>query len=192
MPGPTRLLSLGTARERIRSRCLTVGARPGHRTARVVGLEGEWHTRPAADPSGDVTLDDLRRWTPSADQLPGRSAVTWEPGGQLELSSAPAAGVQAAVDLLAADAEVAGRELGREGVELVATGVDPLRPPRRNLHAPRYDAMEAFFDDDGPEGRVMMTRTASLQVNLDGGGDDEEAERRWRRAHLLGPTLIAA
>jgi glutamate--cysteine ligase len=190
---------LRSARERIRARCLDIAAAPlpgpdegaAAPTTRRVGLEVEWHTRPAADPRGDVPLADLRRWTPASGELPGHSKVTWEPGGQLELSSAPVAGVQAAVDLLAGDADVAGRALAEVGVELVASGVDPLRSPRRQLQAPRYDAMEAFFDSDGPEGRVMMSRTASIQVNVDGGRGELDAERRWRRAHLLGPTLIA-
>jgi glutamate--cysteine ligase len=156
-----------------------------------VGLEGEWHTRPHADPAADVLLDDLRSWAPQATALPGGCAVTWEPGAQLELSSPPACGVQAAIDRLAADAEVTREALGARGVELVGVGLDPIRGPRRQLRAPRYDAMEAFFDGDGPEGRLMMTRTAALQVNLDGGADELEAERRWRRAHLLGPTLVA-
>jgi glutamate--cysteine ligase len=52
--------------------------------------------------------------------------------------------------------------------------------------------MEAFFDGDGPEGRVMMTRTASVQVNLDLGDDEAAVARRWRLVHDLGPTLAAA
>jgi glutamate--cysteine ligase len=206
-----RLLTVDSARDRILDRCLTPdpapaaepvagGGRPDPSSvapahpARVrrVGLEIEWHTRPVADPRADVCLEDLRRWVPPAADLPGRSAITWEPGGQLELSSPPARGVQAAIDGMAADAEVVRAELASRGIELLAAGVDPLRSPTRQLHAPRYDAMEAYFDGDGPEGRVMMSRTASLQVNLDGGDDDAEAERRWRRANLLGPTLIAA
>ena len=64
--------------------------------------------------------------------------------------------------------------------------------PHRQLHQPRYDAMEAFFDGDGPAGRRMMCRTAALQVNVDDGADDAEGERRWRLAHLIGPALSAA
>lgn len=218
MPAPVRQLTLDAARGRVHERSLAPtheppgdttpdapgdrpapGRAPGtarRRSTRRVGLEGEWHTRPVADPSADVRLDDLRgclrAWTTPNPALPGGSVVSWEPGGQLELSSPPADGVQAAIDRLAQDTAAVGGVLREHGVELVGAGLDPLRTPRRQLRSPRYDAMEAFFDGDGPEGRVMMSRTAALQVNVDGGVDDDEAERRWRRAHLLGPTLVAA
>ena len=210
MPAPVRQLTLDAARDRVHERSLRTpdartpdlsdglthdppgGSAPPGPGRRLVGLEGEWHTRPVADPAADVRLDDLRGWTTPSPPLPGGSIVSWEPGGQLELSSPPVDGVQAAIDLLAEDAGAVGGALAERGIELVGAGLDPLRTPRRQLRSPRYDAMEAFFDGDGPEGRVMMTRTAALQVNLDGGVDDAEAERRWRRAHLLGPTLVAA
>jgi glutamate--cysteine ligase len=60
---------------------------------------------------------------------------------------------------------------------------------------PRYDAMEAYFAAAGPDsaafGPVMMTSTAALQVNLDIGVDADDAQRRWRLLHTLGPTLVA-
>lgn len=51
--------------------------------------------------------------------------------------------------------------------------------------------MDAFFAADGPAGSIMMTATASVQVNV-GLGKEPEVERRWRRANLLGPVLAAA
>jgi glutamate--cysteine ligase len=50
--------------------------------------------------------------------------------------------------------------------------------------------MEAFFDVEGFAGRTMMCSTASVQVNLDNGSSATLAER-WRRAHALGPVLVA-
>jgi glutamate--cysteine ligase len=38
----------------------------------------------------------------------------------------------------------------------------------------------------------MMTNTASIQINVGLGVDERDAERRWRLAHDLGPTMIAA
>jgi glutamate--cysteine ligase len=53
--------------------------------------------------------------------------------------------------------------------------------------------MERFFEGFGPAGRRMMCRTAALQVNVDvGAGDAQDAERRWRLAHLIGPALSAS
>ena len=52
--------------------------------------------------------------------------------------------------------------------------------------------MEAFFDRDGPAGRVMMSSTASVQVCLDAGADAADVGRRWALANELTPVLIAA
>ena len=118
-----------------------------------------------------------------------------EPGGQLELSSAPAATLG---ELL----EVAGRDLtalrdaaAAVGLELCGYGLDPLRPPRRLLDLPRYAAMEKFFDREGPWGRQMMCGTASVQVCLDAGNDgagESGYRSRWRLLHAIGPVLVAA
>jgi glutamate--cysteine ligase len=73
------------------------------------------------------------------------------------------------------------------------TAIDPFRLPHRQLVHPRYDAMEAYFeavaDDMGP---VMMTSTASVQVNLDIGADPDAARRRWRLLHAVGPAMVAS
>ena len=187
MPGPVRHLTDRAARGHITERCLL----PTPSTSRGrVGLECEWHVRPAADPAaaGRASTSSetgSRRWA----RLPGGSRVTYEPGGQLELSSPPAAGVAGGHrPRWPPTAAAVTAALESDGIELLASGVDPLRPPVRQLRAPRYDAMEAFFDGDGPEGRVMMTRTASVQVNLDLGLDDAErraplAPRPPARAH---------
>jgi len=76
------------------------------------------------------------------------------------------------------------------GVELIAMGADPLRPPERVAVAPRYQAMERYFDHLGRAGRTMMCNTAAIQVNV-GLGDVDQVRRRWRLANRLGPTLIA-
>jgi glutamate--cysteine ligase len=173
------------ARDRIRERCFRAG------TAGLVGLEFEWHVFDRTDLQRIVPLDLLVAVTGALGPLPAGSSITFEPGGQLELSSPPCAGVETACAALAADHDAVSAALAPLGVALVATGVDPIRRPHRQLHHPRYDAMEAFFDVDGGAGRRMMSRTAALQVNLDH-GDAAEGERRWRVAHQIGPALTAA
>jgi glutamate--cysteine ligase len=156
-----------------------------------VGLECEWHVFDRADVTRVVPLEDLIALTTALGPLPAGSRVTFEPGGQLELSTAPAPTVDAASAALAADHDTVAASLAAHGLALVATGVDPVRPPVRQLRQGRYDAMEAFFDRDGPAGRRMMCRTAALQVNIDHSGGEEPA-RRWRVAHAVGPALAAA
>ena len=119
---------------------------------------------------------------------------TFEPGGQLELSPAPRPGPAALVAELR-------RLLGRaeaiarsRGVRLESAGVNPYHgcadvPLRTPL--PRYLAMQAVFDQAGPDGRRMMRLTASLQLAVDllpGAAGREQ----WLVANLAGPALAVA
>jgi glutamate--cysteine ligase len=185
MDGPASLFTIEQARDQIREQCFSASS-----TGRV-GLECEWHVFDRADERRVVPLEAVERVVAAVGPLPAGSRITFEPGGQLELSSPPAAGVDAACDALAADHDAVVAALEPACLTLVANGCDPVRPPVRQLRRPRYDAMEAFFDCDGPAGRRMMCRTAALQINVDIGAD-HEAERRWRLAHLVGPVLSAA
>ncbi|GLW09216.1 glutamate--cysteine ligase EgtA [Microtetraspora sp. NBRC 13810] len=118
--------------------------------------------------------------------LPGGSRVTFEPGGQLELSG-PAGPLPEAVAALAGDVALARAALDEAGLALAGVGLDPVRPAVRQLREPRYEAMAAFLGM--PFGPLMMCSTASIQVNVDLGVRGAE---RWRRANLLGPILTAA
>lgn len=128
--------------------------------------------------------------------LPGATALSFEPGGQLELSALPARGVARAVEVLAADLEVVEKRLGAAGLRVRGGALEETRTPRRWVRGFRYDAMSAHFEACGPAsaeaGRVMMTATAALQVNLDAGEDAGDIAARWRRAHTLAPVLAAA
>lgn len=123
--------------------------------------------------------------------LPHGGLVTVEPGGQLEISSLPAASVTGLITAMSADIEVLRALLAPSGFELSDLAADPYRQPHRILKTPRYDAMAARFDEFGPAGRVMMCSTAAAQVCLDLGTRAQAADR-WRAAHQLGPVLLAA
>src|SRR4029077_10574685 len=103
--------------------------------------------------------------------LSSGSCLTVEPGGQLELSSAPAATLGELIEETGRDLAALRDAAAAVGLELCGYGLDPLRPPRRLLDLPRYAAMEKFFDRDGPWGRQMMCGTASVQVCVDAGDD---------------------
>ncbi|GDY52056.1 hypothetical protein SVIO_026790 [Streptomyces violaceusniger] len=70
---------------------------------------------------------------------------------------------------MAADLTVLRKVIEQANLTLVGRGLDPHREPPRVLDHPRYRAMESFFDREGPWGRDMMRRTASVQINLDSG-----------------------
>jgi glutamate--cysteine ligase len=186
VPVAVRQLTLDGARDHIAEACLDPCSRD---SADLVGLESEWLPVVEGRPSAPVALDDLVSAVRSAPPLPGGSTLTYEPGGQLELSTPPAADMGSTCTDLAADLATLRPPLAEEGLGLVGAGLDPARPPQRVVRTPRYAAMEAFFDADGPAGRRMMCSTASVQVNVGLGGG--ALDRRWRLAHDLGPTLVA-
>ncbi|GAA3736352.1 glutamate--cysteine ligase [Spinactinospora alkalitolerans] len=158
----------------------------------LVGVESEWLVTDPARPDDPVPLDRLSALVTEAGPPPAGSAISYEPGGQLELSSLPQKGPAAAHAALAADLAHIEARLREAGLRLHGEGLDPRRSPTRQLALPRYAAMERYFRTAGPTGRTMMCSTASLQVCLDIGADRADAERRWRLVHRLGPLFVAA
>jgi len=169
-----------------------------------VGVELEWLVRDARDPALPVparrsfpAVADLTAPAvlPHPAALPSGGMLTTEPGGQLELSSAPAGSLGECVTTVRQEMSTLRDAVGRAGLCLQGYGYDPIRPPRRVLDLPRYAAMEEFFDRSGPWGRQMMCNTASVQVCLDAGQDTAATggyRWRWRLAHQIGPVLVAA
>ncbi len=161
----------------------------------LVGTELEWLVAFEDDPTRTVPIPLLRDLLDAAGPPPRGSRITFEPGGQLELSSPAFRGATACWQALAEDAEHVRRPLSSAGIRLLPTAIDPQRAPHRQLVHPRYDAMEAYFAAAGADsaemGPVMMTGTAALQVNLDIGDDLDAAGRRWRLLHTIAPTMIA-
>ncbi|GAT69882.1 cysteine ligase [Planomonospora sphaerica] len=158
----------------------------------LTGIESEWLVTDPARPGEHVPLPRLTAAVQAASPLPSGSAVTYEPGGQLELSSPPLPGPAAARRALEADLRHLDPHLAAAGLRRTGYGLDPHRSPLRQLDLPRYTAMEAYFDARNAAGRAMMCCTASIQVCLDIGSDPADARARWRLLHRLGPVLVAA
>ncbi|WP_329042314.1 ergothioneine biosynthesis glutamate--cysteine ligase EgtA [Streptomyces sp. NBC_00178] len=162
---------------------------------RTVGVELEWLIHDREHPEAALSPERLTAAADAVRATPLDAALTFEPGGQLELSSQPAGSLMACVGTTAADLVSVRDTLGRAGLVLSGLGVDPWQPPRRLLQEPRYAAMEAALDRSGPSGRAMMCTSASVQVCLDAGEEEPGPlgyGRRWQLAHLLGAVLVAA
>ncbi|MFD5304362.1 ergothioneine biosynthesis glutamate--cysteine ligase EgtA [Streptomyces rochei] len=163
---------------------------------RRLGVEVEWLVHEASAPRLPVAPERLEAVYAALRTVPLRSALTVEPGGQLELSSLPATSLTECVDAVSADLDAVRAVLREDGLALVGLGHDPWQPtPRRFLRQPRYDAMEACLDRTGPAGRFMMCTSASVQVCLDAGHEEPGPlghVRRWWLAHHLGAVLLAA
>lgn len=157
----------------------------------LVGVELEWLLIDPRRPHEPVPIPRVRDALAAAPPFPGGSTVTFEPGGQVELSSPPA-GLSPCWRALRADVNHLTRILTDAGLCALSTGVDPYRTPRRQVTQPRYDAMEVYFDRRGPHGRLMMCSTAAIQINLDAGRDAAEVTRHWRLLNTIGPVMVAA
>ncbi|MQY03272.1 ergothioneine biosynthesis glutamate--cysteine ligase EgtA [Actinomadura macrotermitis] len=161
----------------------------------TVGAETEWFVTCADDPAAHPPGARVRALVEAAGPPPCGSRISYEPGGQLELSSAPfPTGLAALHEGLAADIAHVRAALVPAGLDLVGHGADPLRRPLFQAEHPRYGCMRDYFDATGfaGAGLAMMCSTASVQVCLDIGADAADAARRWRRTHALGPVLVAA
>jgi glutamate--cysteine ligase len=167
-----------------------------------IGVELEWTVHRDGAPAAYVEAAELRTAlgthappalgsTHPGDPLPGGGAVTVEPGGQVEISSAPAGSLTELHEALSTDHARLSALLARSGLVLGDNGLDPHRPPRRILHTPRYAAMQRSFDAAGRHGHTMMCSTAGLQVCLDAGTADR-LPQRWNALHDVGPALLAA
>ncbi|MFI5567253.1 ergothioneine biosynthesis glutamate--cysteine ligase EgtA [Streptomyces sp. NPDC051740] len=161
---------------------------------RRLGVEVEWLVHELRDPRLPVSPERLEAAYAALRTVPLRSALTIEPGGQLELSSPPAASLTECVGTVSADLDAVRAVLREDGLVLVGLGHDPWHTPRRFLREPRYDAMEACLDRTGPAGRAMMCASASVQVCVDAGYEEPGPlghVRRWWLAHQLGAVLVA-
>ena len=181
MPSPRRGLTEADVRSYVEEQCFRAGGG-------FVGAELELF------PIGSVPHEMVAAAAGDG-ALPGGSRITFEPGGQIELSSG--VGTLTAVhEALTADRDELGRRLGAIGVGLDAWGVHPENEPAPVLHQPRYDAMADFWERVGEHdpgaGLAMMCTTASIQVNLDAETSGATRDERWRLAHALSPVLAAS
>lgn len=122
--------------------------------------------------------------------LSDQASVTLEPGGQLELSGAPARSFEAIEQEIRAHLDVV-RESSR-GVAWLAAGYRPFgrREDVEWMPKGRYGAMKSSL---GPRGRLaldMMLMTATVQANLDW-SDEEDLAEKVRASTAVSPIVTA-
>lgn len=122
---------------------------------------------------------------------PDGGRITFEPGGQIEFSAAPAVSLTGLLKTLGTVVPGLRVALADEGIDTLTIGLDPvnrIEDVALQLTADRYHRMARHFAAIGPEGARMMRQTASIQVCVDAGSAPLE---RWRLLNALSPYVVA-
>ena len=128
---------------------------------------------------------------PPSWKLADGAYISFEPGGQIEISTAPQPTASAVIDSTQSLVAMLRDAMSNAGIELLARGVDPyndIDAVPLQLHRDRYTGMTRYFDSIGPSGVRMMRQTAALQINLERG---EDPKSRWRLLNSLAPIVVA-
>lgn len=161
--------------------------RRGRRRTTRIAVEQELLTRDST--TGDVVpIERIRLATGGAAYV---DHLSFEPGGQVELSLPCSPDTPSMLDRLHAEVAELSADCARAGVRLASEPVDHRTDVPLQLATPRYRAMQRHFDTVGPAGRRMMRRTASTQICLDW-WPGRAGHEQWRLLNLAGPHLAAA
>ncbi len=119
--------------------------------------------------------------------------ITFEPGAQIEHSSAPGRSSTAVRHEMEAVWGELRDAFWEHRVCLLSLGVDPWNETSdipQQLTAGRYVAMAEYLAARSDAGAQMMRNTCSVQVNLDAGNGETRRER-WLASQLMSPILTA-
>jgi len=125
--------------------------------------------------------------------LAGGGRLTFEPGAQVEHSTAVRPSAAAALDDVEGTIGLLKTAFRARNVQLAAIGLDvwhDVEEVPQQLRAGRYTAQAAYYRQRGHWGAVMMRHTASLQINLDLGPEGVWQER-WLASNLISPFITA-
>jgi glutamate--cysteine ligase len=120
--------------------------------------------------------------------------LTFEPGAQVEHSTAVYPSIRQALDGVRSVVGLLRTAFADRKAVLAAAGLDIWHEPDtvpQQLPFGRYTAQAAYYDSRGPWGGVMMRHTASLQLNLDL-GPEGVWQQRWLLANLISPLISAS
>ena len=124
-------------------------------------------------------------------EMAGAGRLSFEPGGQIEISSPPLHSCSVLIDSLQSIVDTLSAESRIDGIELLAVGVDPFNDITAvplQLTSERYARMTRYLESQSEFGTRMMRQTAAIQINLEHGPRPLE---RWTLLNGLAPYLIA-
>lgn len=123
--------------------------------------------------------------------LPDGGTISYEPGGQIELSAAAFPSATALIASLRGTVLALGDAAREEGMELLSVGLEPrnaLDGVDLQLPGSRYVRLTHFLRSIGTGGERMMRQTAAMQVSLDFG---PEPLFTWRVLNAMAPYVTA-
>ena len=161
------------------------------------------HTPLAYDgrPGIGALLDGLRRfdWEPVFEgdntialRMPDGCSITLEPGGQFELSGAPLETIHQTCDEVQTHLAQVKEVCGEIGAGMIGLGFHPKAAREEIAWMPkgRYKIMRRYMPTRGNLGLDMMTRTCTVQVNLDF-SSEADMVKKFRVALALQPVATA-
>lgn len=126
--------------------------------------------------------------------FPDGDAFHLEPGGQVEIVTAPAHSLKELRSRITARQGILHAVQRESGYEFHAYGCLPWAgtdPAGLIVDKPRYRALRQYLDAKGPFGRQMMLQTCAIQLNLDLGPKPETRAKRFLAANLIAPFATA-
>ena len=123
--------------------------------------------------------------------LPDGGIVSYEPGGQVELSAAAFPSASSLVRSLRATVLPLRHFAADEGIGLLSVGVAPrggIEEVALQLPGKRYVRLTRFLESIGTGGTRMMRQTAAMQVSVDWGAEPLLA---WRVLNAMAPYVTA-
>ena len=146
-------------------------------------------------------LEGLRRfdWEPVCEdgnvialRLPDGCSITLEPGGQFELSGAPLSTIHQTCNEVNEHLRQVKEICGEIGAGMIGLGFHPTatRDDVSWMPKGRYKVMRRYMPTRGDLGIDMMTRTCTVQVNLDF-SSEADMVKKFRVALALQPIATA-
>lgn len=126
--------------------------------------------------------------------FPEGDSFLFEPGGQVEISTAPCNSIKSLREHLVSKQEILGELTKQHAIQFGQHGTHPWLGDDmlvNQLQLPRYLALEKYFNSIGPFGRRMMLQTCSMHINLDAGHEESTRIKRIVAANLLVPFATA-
>jgi glutamate--cysteine ligase len=125
---------------------------------------------------------------------PNSDYIRFEPGGQIEIITAPCSDMRTLQINLESMQEKLNGVSHNTDIQFIQYGTHPwfaVEEIGLLLNFPRYRALAEYFDSIGPYGKKMMLQTCSTHINLDLGSNEVVQVKRIVLANLLVPFATA-